>query len=65
MPATWTNIFAGAPTVDGVYWIVRLPYFDTPVQASYTFPDALFQWTDSNGNLIDILFNEVFKWRDL
>jgi hypothetical protein len=65
MATTWTNIFVATPTSDGSYWIVRLPYFDTPKLADYTSPDSNFTWTDSNGQTVAIGFNEVFKWRDL
>ena len=65
MATSWTNIFVAAPATPGNYWIVRLPYFDTPTQADYTLGDSFFLWTDSNGNFNSISFNEVFKWRDV
>jgi hypothetical protein len=65
MAATWTNIFASAPSADGDYWIVRLPYFDTPTIAHYTLGDTFFQWNDSNGNTNNLEFHFIFKWRDV
>ncbi len=59
----WKNVFVETPTVTGNYWIVRLPFFDTPILATFTAGDQFFFWTDSSAQIVNIGFNEVFKWR--
>ncbi len=65
MAATWQNIFVAVPTDAQVVWIVRLPFFDTPVQATWNEAASQFTWTDSATNDHTIAVNAVFKWRDL
>ncbi len=61
----WKNIFSEVPADGATVWIVRIPYFDTPVQATYDEMDSLFSWQTSNAHGETISINAVFKWRDL
>jgi hypothetical protein len=65
MAATWTNVFVEVPSDTQVVWIVRLPYFDTPAQATYSEADAGFYWTASNAGTSFIPQAQIFKWRDV
>lgn len=59
----WKNVFAEIPADAATVWIVRIPYFDTPVQATYDATAAEFTWTDSAAAMHTIGVNAVFKWR--
>jgi hypothetical protein len=65
MASTWKNVFVEVPATGTTVWIVRLPYFDTPVQAVYSAADLAFIWTDSNAADNYVPQYLVFKWRDL
>lgn len=59
----WKNTFASLPTDAEVVWIVRLPYFDTPVLATWSKPSREFTWTGDDATDTIISVNAVFKWR--
>lgn len=61
--STWVNVFVQVPADSQSVWIVRLPYFDTPVQAVWSESISAFSWTLSNTTVVDISVNAVFKWR--
>lgn len=61
----YKNVFAEVPADGTTVWIVRFPYFDTPVQADWDEASALFTWTDSAANTHTIGVNDVWKWRPL
>jgi hypothetical protein len=65
MPPPWINVFVSVPDTERVVWIVRLPFFDTPIQATWFQDSGNFQWADSNGGTHNISVNAVYKWRDL
>jgi hypothetical protein len=65
MAATWKTPFVIAPAATGYVWVIRIPWFDVPFQAYYSIGDNFFQFTDSNGNVTNIDFVHIFKWRDL
>ncbi len=62
---SWKNIFVEVPADAAVVWIVRIPFFDTPVQATFFAADAKFTWIDSGSVDRDIALDQVFKWRPL
>jgi len=62
----WKNIFVETPADQDTVWIVRIPFFDTPVQALFNEGNGTFEWVsvpDAVHNQISI--NDVFKWRPL
>lgn len=65
MAATWKNIFVEVPADHSTVWIVRIPFFDTPVQATFGEATGTFSWIDSTGNAHTIDIDEIFKWRPL
>jgi hypothetical protein len=65
MAALWRNVFVVVPADASTVWIVRIPYFDVPVQAVWSAAGATFTWTDSAAATHVIGVSEVFKWRDI
>jgi len=65
MATHWKNVFVEVPADASTVWIVRIPYFDTPVQATYDEASLTFTWTNSATNPVTIPLDQVFKWRDL
>jgi len=65
MATPWKNVFVEVPADAQAVWIVRIPYFDTPVQALYSEGNHNFEWVNSNANIVEIDVNQVFKWRPL
>jgi len=65
MATNWKNVFVQVPTDASTVWIVRIPYFDTPVQAVFDAASREFTWTGSDTTTTIISLNQVFKWRDL
>lgn len=63
MAAPWVNVFKEVPADTDTVWIVRLPYYDTPVLAVWDEAGAVFTWQDSAANSHDIDLEAVFKWR--
>jgi hypothetical protein len=63
MAAPWQNVFVAVPADAATVWIVRIPYFDVPVQAVWSAGAATFTWTDSATATHAIGVSEVFKWR--
>lgn len=61
----WKNVFVEVPADGATVWIVRIPWFDTPVQAVFSQGDESFTWTDSGGGTNVIATSAVFKWRSL
>lgn len=61
----WFNVLVQVPTDGSTVWIVRIPWFDTPVQAVWDAGHEWFTWTDSAAATHHIDVNQVFKWRDL
>jgi hypothetical protein len=61
----WKNVFVSVPTDGETVWIVRLPYFDTPVQAVFARDAREFTWTADDTLTTIISLNAVFKWRSL
>ncbi len=49
MATLWKNVFVEVPLDNDIVWIVRLPFFDTPIQAKFSEgPPGSFTWADSN-----------------
>ncbi len=65
MATRWKNVFVEVPADASTVWIVRIPYFDTPVQATFDNTSGTFTWTDSGTTARTIPLDQVFKWRDL
>ena len=65
MATPWKNVFVEVPADGATVWIVRIPYYDTPVQAVYDEADHIFVWTNSLSDQEPIAVNAVFKWRPL
>jgi hypothetical protein len=65
MATTWTNYLVAVPPDATTVWIVRLPFFDTPIQATYDAAGFFFTWIDSNAFNQTIQGVQVFKWRHL
>ncbi len=59
----WHNIHVLMPNDADLVWFVRIPYFDTPVQAQFDLAGDFFQWQDSNGTPHYTPTDQVFKWR--
>jgi len=65
MAATWTNVFVEQPTDGQTVWVTRIPWFDTPFQATYNKTPLTFSYFDDLTNQVDIPIWEIFKWRDV
>jgi hypothetical protein len=63
MASPWIISTERAPNDGDTVWIVRLPFFDKPVQANYDATDALFGYNDTNGVSVLIPTYLVYKWR--
>jgi len=64
MATLWKNVFVEVPLDNDIVWIVRLPFFDTPIQAKFSEgPPGSFTWADSNASDQIIPLENVFKWR--
>jgi hypothetical protein len=61
--SSWHNVFVVIPADGAAVWIVRVPYFDTPVQATWHEGTAVFSWLDSLGHSHDLVVAAVWKWR--
>jgi hypothetical protein len=65
MASPWKSTFVEVPADGATVWIVRIPFFDTPVQATYNDAAQIFQWTNSLSTAVFIDTNLVFKWRPI
>ncbi len=59
----WKNLQKQMPVDGATVWIVRIPFFDTPVQAVFNGTTEKFDWTDSNADTVSYEKVSVFKWR--
>lgn len=65
MATPWQNVLVSVPPDGTVVWIVRLPFFDVPIQATYDANLQVFFYTDTNTITANVPFYVVFKWRQL
>lgn len=61
----WKVTTTEVPPDGTTVWIVRIPFFDTPIQALYDAGTQQFFYGDSDGFTTFIPAWGVFKWRDL
>ncbi len=65
MATPWQNVLVAVPPDGTTVWIVRLPFFDVPVQATYDANLQVFFYTDTNTITANVPFYVVFKWRPI
>ncbi len=65
MTPPWKNVLVEVPGDGVTVWIVRLAYFDTPIQATWSETNQRFDYVDSNAGAAQVPVWQVFKWRPL